>query len=476
MSENENKEDKDKKNEEPLLYYDTNKSKGNTFEKNINLINRMYFGQGINITDNPFVTLSEKDQNKYLSVQCFRIKNANKEVIKEVFIPGSFLQLVFNYENLLFHITPENKLLVLKLNKDSYQMLLFQDKKIEMNETIKDEKCVNAIKEKLKELNKEIALSKKYEILFDIFKNEIKYSLGHKTPKKITKCFEICLEEKNENSANKNEKIDKEMEKEEENLNEKTKYIIEIESTFDPQIDEFGILKEKIKLCKGEISFEDGIKHLKSYIKDQKDKKEGNKNEINFISNDFKCPIIYKNFQDEIIKQGDSILFEIKSGFALKDVIEQLEKRIKIINNCIFVNYEKRPVFYIGLVNILSDNIDKEIPNIMKDFNLKANLLLIVSVDYKYCGIDVSSEIHGEYLLYKKINSLEQKMNSNFIDLGKKIDNDKDEIKNEINQKLDNLQFQVQSLINFMQGNYPNFQLPSRNGIGSKKIKDKNDN
>lgn len=49
------------------------------------------------------------------------------------------------------------------------------------------------------------------------------------------------------------------MEKEEENLNEKTKYIIEIESIFDPQIDEFGILKEKIKLCKGEISFEDGI-------------------------------------------------------------------------------------------------------------------------------------------------------------------------------------------------------------------------
>ena len=461
MSESKNNTDKKKKNDEPLLYYDTNKSKGNTFEKNINLINRMYFGQGINITDNPFVTLSEKDQNKYLSVQCFRIKKA---------------QLVFNYENLLFHITPENKLLVLKLNKDSYQKLLFQNNKIEMNETIKDEKCVNAIKEKLKELNKKIDLSKKYEILFDIFKNEIKYSLGHKTPKKITKCFEICLEEKDENSEKKNEKFDKEMKKEEENFVEKKKYIIEIESTFDPQIDEFGILKEKIKLCKGEISFEDGIKHLKSYIKDQKDKKEGNKNEINFISNDFNCPIIYKNFKDEIIKQGDSILFEIKSGFALKDVVEQLEKRIIIINNCIFANYNKRPVFYIGLVNILSDNIDKEIPNIMKDFNLKANLLLIVSVDYKYCGIDVSSEIHGEYLLYKKINSLEQKMNSNFIDLGKKIDNDKDEIKNEINQKLDNLQFQVQSLINFMQGNYPNVQLPSRNGIGSKKIKDKNDN
>ena len=259
------------------------------------------------------------------------------------------------------------------------------------------------------------------------------------------------------------------MKKEDENFakvhDKKKKYIIEIESIFDPQIDEFGILKEKIKLCEGEISFEDGIKHLKSYIEAQKN---GKKNETNAISNDFNCPIIYKNFPNEIIQQGDSILFEIKSGFTLKDVVEQLENRIKIINNCIFVNYKERPVFYIGLVNILSDNIDKEIPNIMKNFNLKANLLLVVSVDYKYCGIDVSSEIHGEYLLYKKINSLEQKMNS----MDEKIDNNN----KEVNSKLDALQSQIQSLINFMKQNYPNFQLASRNGIGSIKIKDKNGN
>ena len=467
MSESKNNTDKKKKNDEPLLYYDTNKSKGNTFEKNINLINRMYFGQGINITDNPFVTLSEKDQNKYLSVQCFRIKNANKEVIKEVFIPGSFLQLVFNYENLLFHITPENKLFILKLNKDSYQKLLLQDKKIEKNDTKKDEKFVNAIKAKLKDLNKEVDLSKKYEILIDIFKNELKYSLRHKTPKNIkSKCFEISLDEN-------------------------AQYKIEIESVFDPQIDDFGILKENIKLCKGEIFFEDGINFLKSYIKDkkgekdkkdnknEKDNKYGNKNEINFISNDFNCPIIYKNFPDEMIQQGNSILFEIKSGFALKDVVDQLEKRIKIINNCIFVNYKKRPVFYIGLVNILqnllSDNIDKEIPNVMKNFNLKANLLIVVSVDYKYCNIDVSSEIHGEYLLYKKINSLEQKMNK----MDAKIDNITTEINQnngEVNSKLDNLQIQVQSLINFMKQTYPNFKLSHKNGFGSIKIKDKNDN
>ena len=473
MRKDENTTDKDNKNEEPLLYYDTNKSKGNTFEKNINLINRMYFGHGINITDNPFVTLSEKDQNYYLSVQCFKISK-DKKVIKEVFIPGSFLQLVFNYENLLFHITPENKLFILKLNKDSYQKLLLQDKKIEKNDTKKDEKFVNAIKAKLKDLNKEVDLSKKYEILIDIFKNELKYSLRHKTPKNIkSKCFEISLDEN-------------------------AQYKIEIESVFDPQIDDFGILKENIKLCKGEIFFEDGINFLKSYIKDkkgekdkkdnknEKDNKYGNKNEINFISNDFNCPIIYKNFPDEMIQQGNSILFEIKSGFALKDVVDQLEKRIKIINNCIFVNYKERPVFYIGLVNILqnllSDNIDKEIPNVMKNFNLKANLLIVVSVDYKYCNIDVSSEIHGEYLLYKKINSLEQKMNkmdANFNNLNEKIDDISTKINQnngEVNIKLDTLQIQVQSLINFMKQTYPNFKLADKNGFGSIKIKDKNEN
>ena len=222
MRKDENTKDKDNKNEEPLLYYDTNKSKGNTFEKNINLINRMYFGHGINITNNPFVTLSEKDQNYYLSVQCFKISK-DKKVIKEVFIPGSFLQLVFNYENLLFHITPENKLFILKLNKDSYQILLLQDKKIDKNDTKKDEKFVNAIKAKLKDLNKEVDLSKKYEILVGVFKNELKYSLRHKTPKNIkSKCFEISLDEN-------------------------AQYKIEIESVFDPQIDDFGILKENIK-------------------------------------------------------------------------------------------------------------------------------------------------------------------------------------------------------------------------------------
>ena len=133
MSQSKNPDQSNKKKEQPKLYYDTNKSKGNTFEKNINLINNMYFGQGINITDNPFITLSEKDQNKYLSVQQFAIKKDKDTVLKEVFIPGSFLQPVFYYENILFHVTNENKLLVVKLDEKSYTIFTFQDKKIENN-------------------------------------------------------------------------------------------------------------------------------------------------------------------------------------------------------------------------------------------------------------------------------------------------------------------------------------------------------
>ena len=54
-----------------------------------------------------------------------------------------------------------------------------------------------------------------------------------------------------------------------------------------------------------------------------------------------------------------------------------------------------------------------------KEIKVNANLLLVSCVDYKYCGIDISREMHGEYLLYKKINSLEEKMASNFNDINK---------------------------------------------------------
>ena len=45
----------------------------------------------------------------------------------------------------------------------------------------------------------------------------------------------------------------------------------------------------------------------------------------------------------------------------------------------------------------------------------------MASIDFEYCGLDASYEIPGEYLLYKKIDVLEKKMDKIDV-LEKKID------------------------------------------------------
>ena len=328
--------------------------------------------------------------------------------------------------------------------------------------TKEEESKIKALKAKLESLNGENNLKQKYESLIDIFTKDLDCSLLHKNPKKINKTFIISLDGVN------------------------NEYIIEIESILDTQIDDFGVLREQIKLNIGTILLDDGINCLKSYVNA---KKNGKEKETNYDNNDFKCPIIYKNFADEIIPQDNAILIEIKSGFALKDVIDQLDKRIKIINNCDFIKNGQRPVFFIGIVNILSDNIDKEMSIKEKEIKVNANLLLVSCVDYKYCGIDISREMHGEYLLYKKINSLEEKMASNFNDINKKINemdtkiNKMDTKINTMDKKIDGISNnvntingQIQALINLMKTNFPNIQLLGLNGINSNNFDEQNEN
>ena len=463
MSKSQKKETNADEKKEVKLYFDVEKSKGNTFEKNVNIINNMYFGKGIDISDNPFIIINEKDQNKYLSILHFVIKTKEGQVLKEVFMPASFLQPIFYYENILFHFSHDNKLIVIEIGENDYKQFWFKENAVEKKVTTKEEESkIKALKAKLESLNGESNLKKKYESLIDIFTKDLDCSLLHKNPKKINKTFIISLDGVN------------------------NEYIIEIESILDTQIDDFGVLREQIKLNIGTILLDDGINCLKSYVNA---KKNGKEKETNYDNNDFKCPIIYKNFADEIIPQDNAILIEIKSGFALKDVIDQLDKRIKIINNCDLIKNGQRPVFFIGIVNILSDNIDKEMSIKEKEIKVNANLLLVSCVDYKYCGIDISREMHGEYLLYKKINSLEEKMVSNFNDINKKINemdtkiNKMDTKINTMDKKIDGISNnvntingQIQALINLMKTNFPNIQLLGLNGINSNNFDEQNEN
>ena len=90
--------------------------------------------------------------------------------------------------------------------------------------------------------------------------------------------------------------------------------------------------------------------------------------------------------------------------------------------------------------------------------------------------------MHGEYLLYKKINSLEEKMVSNFNDINKKF-NEMDTKFKEMNTKIDSLNNnvkttneQIQALINLMKTNFPNIQFLGLNGINSNHFEEQNEN
>ena len=84
-----------------------------------------------------------------------------------------------------------------------------------------------------------------------------------------------------------------------------------------------------------------------------------------------------------------------------------MEERINIIRDCLF-NEEEKPLYYIAIVNLSSENLEliKSYKN--RKIDTKEKVLFIVTIDYKYCGLDISHEVHGDYLLYKKMNSIEK--------------------------------------------------------------------
>ena len=112
---------------------------------------------------------------------------------------------------------------------------------------------------------------------------------------------------------------------------------------------------------------------------------------------------------------------EIKGGFAIKDVAEQIESRIKFIHNCLY-NEGEKPEYFIGIVNLYSENVDKltKFSEYKPEFNDK--VLIVSAVDYEYKGMNISYEINTDYLLFKKIDTLKQEI--------------KEEIKQEIKQEM----------------------------------------
>ena len=168
--------------------------------------------------------------------------------------------------------------------------------------------------------NEDSNLNEKYELLCDILKKFLKEELNIDKPKTIKKIMKINFDD-----------------------------IENCEINYCTlQLDCTGIIQEQLNVQKGIMSFEQGIRELKTFIDNKKDKNIIDKTKID---NTFKTPIIFKNFEEEFIPPKKAFICEIKSGIDIETLKTQIKKRIDIVNDCLFVN--DKPSHYIGIVNIV---------------------------------------------------------------------------------------------------------------------------
>ena len=121
------------KKRSPKIYHDIARFKGNTFEQNINNVNKLYLGLGLKISDVPYIYLDDTDNNIYLSAIKFSLNYKGKE--HQINYPASFIYKVFYYDGILFYLQDNNLLRVYKFDFDnlSIQYYLTQQKKKEDN-------------------------------------------------------------------------------------------------------------------------------------------------------------------------------------------------------------------------------------------------------------------------------------------------------------------------------------------------------
>jgi len=305
-----------------------------------------------------------------------------------------------------------------KNEKDKEKEFQYEQKSQTSINIDNNEEFENKIKElvKIKDSN----LNERYELLIDILKNYLKEELQSNSPKNINKIIKINFDD-----------------------------IENCEIKFCRfELDCTGIIQEPLNLQKGKINFKDGISALMTFIKNKRDK---NFIDNTKIDNTFKAPIIFKNFEEESIPPKESIICEIKSGFDIKTLKSQLKERINIVNDCLFDNY--KPSYYIGIVNIDDIFVDKlnDIINILDtDFIFKEKIIILATINYLYCGIDASYEVHTDYILYKKLNNMDKGIKGRFcivfiiffiiFILLLFLKNDINSMKNDINNKMEQME------------------------------------
>ena len=251
-----NLDNKEEKEDEKLkLYEDYYSFQGITFENNINSMNHLLFGQGLKISDTPFIIKEENSYKNYLAVNKIHIKSAL--VDKTICYPKKCVNIVFYHENCIFYLGENNTLEMYKLMANKVEKYLIPHD-MSKNKNIKK---INFTAYNLQEI-------------FDCIKNI-------KEQNSVLVNYEILV-----NILNNNFKLRKKQDKLK--PNKKTENLIfnfplnsfgcsiEINKT-EIEIDGVGMIREKLNVINGKINLEGGIKSITEYVKlkKQNDKKYG---------------------------------------------------------------------------------------------------------------------------------------------------------------------------------------------------------
>jgi hypothetical protein len=99
-------------------------------------------------------------------------------------------------------------------------------------------------------------------------------------------------------------------------------------------------------------------------------------------NNDLKCGIIFKNFDEAIIDKDEPIIIEVKKGFRLIDLFNQIKQNSKIFSNFSGIEKIKMPKYAIGIIcSNFDEDYQEQIDNLNKNYKLDQNITYLAHIN-----------------------------------------------------------------------------------------------
>jgi len=119
-------------------------------------------------------------------------------------------------------------------------------------------------------------------------------------------------------------------------INKENDYTRFFFTSYEKEIDGIYNHHKNINLnIKNEVGLKEGIEKLKTGYDDE---------------NDLKCGIIYKNFEGDLIGEREPVILEVKKGFRIIDLFNQIKQNSKIFNRFSCDEEINMPKFAIGII------------------------------------------------------------------------------------------------------------------------------